>query len=409
MNSSDPSPSCRPTKVEVPKELPKVSMVNTSLKKLKHHLAGFDVVVKERTTAIAITEGSWGFEHTKACFRDEIIPFVKALKDISNTFDQYLINELTEVQNVFHQMEQAVEQHSLESKMFEVKMNQVLNENEQLLEQVINKDIMNIIMNYFVDNSYVNVHECEKYLKLETELLNKKDFIAKETYDKLFRSYTTLEKHCISLEVDIQLNQEIFQRDNSVSNQSAPNFDQYFKLNELKAQSQEKDTVIKKLKERIKSLSGNMNKDKVKKDIEETETINIELDHRVSKLITENEHLKQTYKQLYDSIKPTRIGSKKQCDALVNQVNQKFVGISNLNVSLQEKYLVITALKDELRKLKGKDLADNVVTKNTIALKMLKIDVEPIATRLLNNKTAHSNYLRHTQEQAAILMEIVEQ
>ncbi|GJU10272.1 retrovirus-related pol polyprotein from transposon TNT 1-94 [Tanacetum coccineum] len=58
MNSSDPSPSCRPTKVEVPKELPKVSMVNTSLKKLKHHLAGFDVVVKERTIATAIIEGS---------------------------------------------------------------------------------------------------------------------------------------------------------------------------------------------------------------------------------------------------------------------------------------------------------------------------------------------------------------
>ncbi|GJU80604.1 hypothetical protein Tco_1282969 [Tanacetum coccineum] len=31
--SQDPTPSCRPTKVEVPKELPKVSMVNTSLKK----------------------------------------------------------------------------------------------------------------------------------------------------------------------------------------------------------------------------------------------------------------------------------------------------------------------------------------------------------------------------------------
>ncbi|GJS89945.1 integrase, catalytic region, zinc finger, CCHC-type containing protein [Tanacetum coccineum] len=47
MNSSDPSPSCRPTKVEVPNELPKVSMVNTSLKKLKWHLAGFDVVMYE--------------------------------------------------------------------------------------------------------------------------------------------------------------------------------------------------------------------------------------------------------------------------------------------------------------------------------------------------------------------------
>ncbi|GKF47238.1 hypothetical protein Tco_0137040, partial [Tanacetum coccineum] len=226
MNYSDPNPSCRPTKVEVPKELPKFSKINTSLKKLKHHLAGFDMVVKEKTTATAITEGSWGFEHTKACFRDEIIPFVKAPKDIFNTFDQYLIDELTEVQHVFHQMEQAVEQHSLESKIFEVKMNQVLNKNERLLEQVINKDIVNIIVNSFVNNAYVNVHECKKCLKLETELLNKNDFIKKETYDKLFRSYTTLEKYCISLEVDTQLNQEIFQGDNSVLNQSVGVFDE---------------------------------------------------------------------------------------------------------------------------------------------------------------------------------------
>ncbi|GJU96233.1 hypothetical protein Tco_1320989 [Tanacetum coccineum] len=92
--------SSRPTRVEVLKELPKFSMVNTSLKKLKHHLAGFDVVVKEITTPTT-------------CFRDEIIPFVKALKDLFNTFNQYLVDELFEVQNVFHQMEQAVEQHHL--------------------------------------------------------------------------------------------------------------------------------------------------------------------------------------------------------------------------------------------------------------------------------------------------------
>ncbi|GKF50591.1 hypothetical protein Tco_0147058, partial [Tanacetum coccineum] len=109
INSSDLNLSSGPTKVEVPKELPKVSMVNTSLKKLEYHLAGFDVVVKERTTTTIIIEGSWGFEHTKACFRDEIILFVKALKDLFNTPDQYLIDELSEVQNVFYQMEQAVE------------------------------------------------------------------------------------------------------------------------------------------------------------------------------------------------------------------------------------------------------------------------------------------------------------
>ncbi|GJR00189.1 retrovirus-related pol polyprotein from transposon TNT 1-94 [Tanacetum coccineum] len=83
----DPSPSCRPTKVEVLKELPKVSMVNASLKKLKHHLAAFDVVVKERTMATAIHKARGGLNNTKACFKDEIIPFVKALKDLFNTFD----------------------------------------------------------------------------------------------------------------------------------------------------------------------------------------------------------------------------------------------------------------------------------------------------------------------------------
>ncbi|GJV74005.1 retrovirus-related pol polyprotein from transposon TNT 1-94 [Tanacetum coccineum] len=288
----DPSPSSTTNKVEVPKELPKVSMVNTSLKKLKHHLVGFDKVVKERTTATTITKGTWGFEHTKAYFRDEIIPFVKALKDIFNKFDQDLIDELTEVQTVFFQMEQAVEQHRLESKTFEVKTNQALNEKDRLLEQVINKDVVNVVMNSSVDNAYMNMHECQKCLKLENELFNKKDFVEKEIYDTLFKNYNNLEKHCISLEVDTQLNQEIFQRDNFVSNHSAPNLDQYFELNELKAQSQEKDTVILKLKERINSLSGNVNADKVKMDMDEIETLNIELDHKVSKLIAENEHLK---------------------------------------------------------------------------------------------------------------------
>nr|GEW64979.1 hypothetical protein [Tanacetum cinerariifolium] len=110
-NSDEPNLSTSTTIVEVPKEIPKVSMVNSSLKKLKFLLAGFDMVVKERTTATAITKGTWGFEHIKACFSDEIIPFVKALKELFHSFDQFLIDELTEVQNVFNQIEQAVEQH----------------------------------------------------------------------------------------------------------------------------------------------------------------------------------------------------------------------------------------------------------------------------------------------------------
>nr|GEU55757.1 hypothetical protein [Tanacetum cinerariifolium] len=116
--------------VEVPKELPKVSMVNSSLNKLKFHLASFDMVVKERTTATTITKDTWGFKHTKACFWDGIILFLKALKELFNSFDQFLIDELTEVQNVFNQIEQAVEQHCVEKNKFQDKIKDVLKENE---------------------------------------------------------------------------------------------------------------------------------------------------------------------------------------------------------------------------------------------------------------------------------------
>nr|GFA54389.1 retrovirus-related Pol polyprotein from transposon TNT 1-94 [Tanacetum cinerariifolium] len=83
--------------------------------------------------------------------------------------------------------------------------------------------------------------------------------------------------------------------------------------------------------------------------------------------------------------------------------------ISDLNVSLQEKDLVIKALKNDLRKLKRKALVDDVVTSCSIALKMLNVDMEPLAPKLLNNRTVHSDYLRHTQEQAAIPRKVVEQ
>ncbi|GKB40245.1 retrovirus-related pol polyprotein from transposon TNT 1-94 [Tanacetum coccineum] len=166
--------------------------------------------------------------------------------------------------------------------------------------------------------------------------------------------------------------------------------------------------VIKKLKERIKSLRGNMDKDKIKQDLKEIETINIELDHRVTKLIAKNEHLKQTYTQLYDSIKPARIQSKEQCAKLISQVNLKSVENSDLNASLQEKALAITTLKDELRKLKGKALVDNNVANHPSDPELHQVNVEPITPKLLNKRTAHSAYIKHSQEEAAVLRDLVD-
>ncbi|GKF54793.1 hypothetical protein Tco_0165133, partial [Tanacetum coccineum] len=105
--TSKPS-DASPVKIEAPKELPKVRLVNESLKKLKFHLARFDNMVKIRTTLDARTEGEWQFEHTKAVFNNEIIPFLKSLKDIFNVFNRDLLNEIMEVQTVFDQMDAVV-------------------------------------------------------------------------------------------------------------------------------------------------------------------------------------------------------------------------------------------------------------------------------------------------------------
>nr|GEX44979.1 hypothetical protein [Tanacetum cinerariifolium] len=93
----------------------------------------------------------------------------------------------------------------------------------------------------------------------------------------------------------------------------------------------------------------------------------------------------------------------------LKKLKHHLAGFYMLVLSLKEKVLVITVLNDALRKLKGKALADDVVTSHSIAPEMLNVDVEPLNPRLLNNRSASFDYLKHTQEEAASLREIVKQ
>nr|GFC45125.1 hypothetical protein [Tanacetum cinerariifolium] len=163
-------------------------------------------------------------------------------------------------------------------------------------------------------------------------------------------------------------------RDTVSSLKSAPTFAKLFEINDLKAQIQEKDTVILKLRDKLNSLSGDV----------------------------------KTYKQICDSIKSSRVQSKEQCDDLINKVNLKSVEVFDLNASLQEKVLVITALKEQLNKLKGKAVLTEVVSLNLMDPALLQVDVALLVPKLRKNRTAHSDYIRHTQEEAATLRKIVE-
>ncbi|GJR06355.1 retrovirus-related pol polyprotein from transposon TNT 1-94 [Tanacetum coccineum] len=112
--------------------------------------------------------------------------------------------------------------------------------------------------------------------------------------------------------------------------------------------------------------------------MDEIETINIELEHSVAKLLYENErlhketkHLKNIYKDQFDSIKKTRALSKEHCDSLIAQLNSKSM---------------------ENADLKG----------------MFKLDIEPLSHRLKNNRDAHENYLKKTIENTYTIHGLVE-
>ncbi|GJW25773.1 hypothetical protein Tco_0039584 [Tanacetum coccineum] len=125
-------------------------------------------------------------------------------------------------------------------------------------------------------------------------------------------------------------------------------------------------------KKQIKSVKETSNEAKVKNNLDVIETINIELEHSVAKLLAaneqlhkENEHLKQTYKELFDSIKKTRIQNKDNSESLISQINQKSVENADLKAQIQEKVFANAALNNELRKLKG-NIVDSKFTKASI-------------------------------------------
>nr|GEZ66121.1 hypothetical protein [Tanacetum cinerariifolium] len=173
---------------------------------------------------------------------------------------------------------------------------------EQLKTQVVNCTKIN------QDNKNVNeilTTELERY-KDQVRILKEQNNVNKASEScaqslKIDNVKHTLSEHLKEKE---SLEQMATLLKNDFQKEESRNIDRELALEK---QSQEKDTVIMKLKEKIKSLSGNVKEEKIKRELEEIEAITIELDHRVTKLVAENEHLKQTYKQLYDLIKSSRV------------------------------------------------------------------------------------------------------
>ncbi|GJZ55859.1 hypothetical protein Tco_0611052 [Tanacetum coccineum] len=117
-------------------------------------------------------------------------------------------------------------------------------------------------------------------------------------------------------------------------------------INELSYQSLESENIcLKKTVAQFKKDFSRMEAHYV------IETINIELEHKVAKLLKENKTLKKYYKDLYDSIKVTRTKTIEHTTSFIAK-NDGF------KTQLQEKGFAIAALKNELRKLTGNSSAE---------------------------------------------------
>ncbi|GJR60942.1 hypothetical protein Tco_1503104 [Tanacetum coccineum] len=128
-------------------------------------------------------------------------------KDFFNVFDRDLLNEIMEVQTVFNQMDAAVQQFLVDKQCLKIAKKELLLENDRLLQQIMSQEVLLTVMNSMSFlGEYVNMDGNRKEsCNLEAELLK-----SQNAFNDLLKRHSQLEKHCISLECSIQLNQEIF-------------------------------------------------------------------------------------------------------------------------------------------------------------------------------------------------------
>ncbi|GKC77522.1 retrovirus-related pol polyprotein from transposon TNT 1-94 [Tanacetum coccineum] len=94
-----------------------------------------------------------------------------------------------------------------------------------------------------------------------------------------------------------------------------------------------------------------------------------------------------------------------------NKLSKKCARMENRS-QLEAKNNTISKLKDHVATLKGKSVFGGHKSENiskVIASGMYKLDLDPLSPKLLKNREAHVDYLKHTQKNTDILCKIIEQ
>ncbi|GJV47759.1 retrovirus-related pol polyprotein from transposon TNT 1-94 [Tanacetum coccineum] len=137
---------------------------------------------------------------------------------------------------------------------------------DMLLQECVSNDIMCSYLQSSSDLDEITELQCLYLHKvrecdcLAQKLSEQTEFVSKEIYTELLRSFAKLEKHSISLEIALQQCQEQLKNDTvckeKASNVFRKEHEQYFEIQDLKAQLQDKNIAISELKKLIEKCKG---------------------------------------------------------------------------------------------------------------------------------------------------------
>ncbi|GJR63223.1 retrovirus-related pol polyprotein from transposon TNT 1-94 [Tanacetum coccineum] len=351
----------------VPRVLPTKSQVKINLYTLTQLFTEFDKTCKKRITPTGLTEGERGFEQTKRCYLTEVIPFFKTLKQHFEGVQKALFKEVKGMEEIFDQMSAEVDQNTVDKQCAEIERKNLLIANENLIANCLSNQLM-----FAVEQS--------RCLDLEAEISKLQNENQKDVNDEMIRGFNKLEVEYLNLQLKYQHLQENFRNNKSQTSQDVPEFDSFFRIKILETQLQEKDNAIRNLKAQVSKMNDRSCETYNAKDvtalIEQNECVRVEL-----------EKVKQHYKELYDSIKITRVHTREKTSTMLNE-------IESLKAQLKSKVSCVTS--------------DSVKPK-VLAPGMYAIDVKPIPHPLKNNRSAHLNYINHLKESVETVREIVEE
>ena len=135
-----------------------------------------------------------------------------------------------------------------------------------LLQECVSKDVMCSYLHSLSDLDASNelqclyLHKVKECDYLAEKLSKQTDFVNNKSYNELSRCFTKLEKHSISLELDLQNCKEKLKNDTVLwekeSNVFLKEREQYHEIQDLKAQLQDKNIAISELNKLIEKSKG---------------------------------------------------------------------------------------------------------------------------------------------------------